>query len=132
MSSKTTKTPTEREIYSAILDGTIDTDVLIEFAQKKLTQIDNRNERAKEKAAEKRAQSDELMATVLTYVTDEPQTREQIFNAMVADGIADITIGKVGYRLTALSNAESIVKSSVTVPGEEGSRARKVMAYSLA
>ena len=131
MTSKT-KAPTEREIYSAILDGTIDTDVLIDFAQKKMTQIEARNERAKAKAAEKRAQNDELMDVVLGYVTDEPKTREQIFNEMTADEVADISIGKVGYRLTALSNAGTISKSSVTIPNEEGGRARKVMAYALA
>lgn len=131
MTSKT-KAPTEREIYSAILDGTIDTDVLIDFAQKKMTQIEARNERAKAKAAEKRAQNDELMDVVLDYVSDKPKTREQIFNDMSADGVADISIGKIGYRLTALSNAGTIVKSSVTIPSEEGGRARKVMAYALA
>lgn len=131
MSSKP-KTITEREIYTGIVDGTIDTDVLIEFAQKKLTQINARNERAKERAAEKRAQADALMSTVLGYITEEPQTREDIFNAMVADGVADITIGKVGYRLTALAKAEEIVKSEMTIAGEEGSRSRKVMAYALA
>ena len=46
---------TEREIYNAMIDGTIDADVMVEFAEKKLAQLDKRNEKAKERAVAKRA-----------------------------------------------------------------------------
>ena len=42
---------TEREIYNAMINGTIDADVMVEFATKKLAQLDKRNESAKIRAA---------------------------------------------------------------------------------
>lgn len=124
---------TERDIYNSILDGSFDIDVLKEFAEKKLAQLDHRNEKAKERAAKKRAESDELLGVVLSYVTEEPQSREDITNAMIADG-HDVTAGKVGYRLTALSKEDDgrIVKQEATIPGVDGTKARRVMVYSLA
>ena len=92
---------TEREIYNFILDGTIDRDLLVEFATKKLAQLDHRNEKAKERAAKKRAEGDELTEKVFALVSDEPQSREDITNALLNAG-EDVTVGKVGYRLSAL------------------------------
>ena len=124
---------TERDIYNSILDGSFDIDVLKGFAEKKLAQLDHRNEKAKERAAKKRAESDELLDVVLKYVSDEPQSREDITNAMIADG-HDVTAGKVGYRLTALSKGEDapVVKQEATIPGVDGTKARRVMVYTLA
>ena len=98
-----------------------------------MAQLDHRNEKAKERAAAKRAEGDELLNVVLTYVTDEPQSREDITAAMIADG-HDVTAGKVGYRLTALSKGEDapVAKQEATVPGVDGTKARRVMVYSLA
>ena len=72
---------TERDIYNSILNETFDLAVLQEFAEKKLAQLDKRNESAKIRAAKKRAESDELLEVVLGYVSNEPQSREDIFNA---------------------------------------------------
>ena len=124
---------TERDIYNSILNETFDLAVLKEFAEKKLAQLDKRNESAKIRAAKKRAESDELLEVVLGYVSDEPQSREDIFNAMIADG-HDVTIGKVGYRLTALCKEEDgrVVKADATVPGVDGTKAKKVKVYTIA
>ena len=124
---------TERDIYNSILDDSFDIDVLKEFAEKKLAQLDHRNEKAKERAAKKRAESDELLDVVLKYVSDEPKSREDITNAMIADG-HDVTAGKVGYRLTVLSKGEDapVIKQEATIPGVDGTKARRVMVYTLA
>ena len=119
---------TERDIYNSIINGTADPDVLVEFAEKKLAQLDHRNEKAKERAAAKRAEADELLEVVRSYVTSEPQTREDITNAMIADG-HEVTPGKVGYRLTAMAKANEIAKAEANVPNAEG-KARRVMVYS--
>ena len=125
---------TERDIYNSILNETFDLAVLKEFAEKKLTQLDKRNESAKARAAKKRAESDELREKVLSYVSDEPQSREDIFDAMVADGVEDITLGKVGYRLTALCKEEDgrVVKADATIPGIDGTKGKRVKVYTLA
>ena len=62
---------TEREIYNSILNGTADHDVLVEFATKKIAQLDKRNASAAKRAAVKRAEGDELQALVLDALTDE-------------------------------------------------------------
>ena len=119
---------TERDVYTAILNGTIAKDVLYNFAEKKLGQINHRNAKAKERAAIKRADGDDLMEKIYAYVTPEPQSCEDIFNKMVAEG-HDTTIGKVGYRLTALYNAGRIDKATATIPGVDGTKSKHVMVY---
>lgn len=122
---------TERDIYTSILNDTADMEVLRAFAEKKLAQLDHRNEKAKERAATKRAEGDELLGVVTGYVTDEPKSREDITNEMIEDGF-DVTAGKVGYRLTVLVREGRIQKAEATVPGEKGNKRVKVYATEFA
>ena len=110
---------TERDIYTAILNGTVDTDVLKAFAEKKIAQLDKRNESAKIRAAKKKAEGDQLMEVVFGFITDEAQTRAQITAAMVAEGF-DVTEGKVGARLNKLVANGQIAKAKGRVAGEDG------------
>ena len=110
---------TEREIYNSMIDGTIDRDVLVEFAEKKLAQLDKRNASAAKRAAAKRAEGDELTEAVFGFVSDEPQTREDITSAMVEAG-HEVTVGKVQARLTRLFNDGRIAKAKAKVAGEDG------------
>ena len=120
---------TERDIYNAMINGTIDADVMVEFAEKKLAQLDKRNEKSKERAAAKRAEADELTEKVAEFVTDEAQTRDQITNAMVEAGY-DVTVGKVQARLTKLIEASRIAKAKAKVAGEDGKN-KVVTVYAL-
>lgn len=110
---------TERDIYTAILNGTVDTDVLKAFAEKKIAQLDKRNESAKIRAAKKKAEGDQLMDAVFGFITDEAQTRAQITATMVAEGF-DVTEGKVGARLNKLVANGQIAKAKGRVAGEDG------------
>jgi len=110
---------TERDIYTAILNGTVDTDVLKAFAEKKIAQLDKRNESAKIRAAKKKAEGDQLMEAVFGFITDEAQTRAQITTAMIAEGF-DVTEGKVGARLNKLVANGQIAKAKGRVAGEDG------------
>ena len=83
MATKTTRT--ERDIYTSMIEGNFDPAELAEFATKKLAQLDKRNAKAKERAAEKRAEADKLLEVVFNYVTDEPQSRQDIFEEIVAN-----------------------------------------------
>ena len=120
---------TEREIYNAMIDGTIDADVMVEFAEKKLAQLDKRNEKAKERAVAKRAEADELTEKVFGFVTDEAQTRDDITNAMVDAGY-EVTVGKVQARLTKLIEAGRIAKAKAKVVGEDN-KTKQVTVYAL-
>ncbi len=110
---------TERDIYNAMIDGTIERDVMVEFAEKKIAQLDKRNASAKARAEKKRAESDELMGVVASFVGDEPQTRAQITAAMIAEG-HDVTEGKVGARLNKLVANGEIAKAKARIVGEDG------------
>lgn len=128
----TKNTITEREIYTSIIEGTADPDVLVEFATKKLAQLDHRNEKAKERAAKKRSEPDALMDAVAGFLADEPQSRQDIFDAMVATGeYPDLKIGQVGFRLSALVKAERAVRAEASVAGADG-KAKRVVVYTLA
>lgn len=110
---------TERDIYNAMINGTIDPDVMVEFAEKKLAQLDKRNASAAKRAAAKRAEGDELTAIVKTFVSDEPKTRDVIAAEMVEAGY-EVTPAKVTARLTKLVNAGEIAKAKGRVAGEDG------------
>ena len=112
---------TEREILNSIIDGTADPDVLVEYAEKKIAQLDKRNASAAKRAAAKRAAGDELMESVFGFVTDEPQTRGQIAAAMVAEGF-EVTDAKVGARLNKLFNLGRIQKANSKFTDENGKR----------
>jgi len=120
---------TERDIYTAMIEGTIDPEVMKEFAEKKLAQLDKRNASAKLRAEKKRAENDELTEVVFECVTDEAQTREDITTAVVEAGY-DATVGKVQARLTRLINDGRIAKAKAKVAGEDG-KAKTVTVYAL-
>ncbi len=129
----TKNTRTERDIYTSMIEGNFDPAELAEFATKKLAQLDKRNAKAKERAAEKRAEADKLLEVVFNYVTDEPQSRQDIFDAIVANEPewAEAKLGQVGFRLTSLVNAGRVVKAEASVPGADG-KAKRVVIYTLA
>lgn len=94
---------------------------LVEFIEKQITLLDNKAAKAKERAAEKRAEGDELRALVEATLTDEYQTiadiTEQIDNE-------DVTKAKVTARLTQLVKDGLAVKEEAKT--EDG---KKVMVY---
>lgn len=96
-------------------------DELVEFIEKQITLLDNKVAKAKERAAEKRAEGDKLRALVEATLTDEYQTiadiTEQIDNE-------DVTKAKVTARLTQLVKDGLAVKEEAKT--EDG---KKVMVY---
>ena len=117
---------TEREIYTGIMNGTLDAETVSAFCEKKIAALDARAEKAKERAAAKREAGDELQSLVLNALTDEFATRDEI-TAKV--DFEDISVAKVGYRLTSLVKAGLAEKSETTIPGTDGAKARKVAVY---
>jgi hypothetical protein len=125
---------TKREMFEAI-KKTFETgscefeaDVVIAFCDKEIASLDAKAAKAKERAAAKKAEADELMTQVEEALTGEYQTIADIA-AVVAEGNADATVSKVTYRLTKLVEAGVAEKTQVTIPGGEGTKARKVQAY---
>ena len=136
MTTSTSKI-TKRERYQSIMDlcdivtgdvGDIDLEGIIEFCQKEIDALDNRAVKAKERAAAKRAEGDELQAAVLAALTDDFATRQEITDRVEGEGV---TLSKVGYRLTQLVKNGDAVKDEMVVAGEDGKN-RRMTVYKLA
>ena len=113
----------------AILKGEgaeIDTAELITYCEKEIEGLDKKAAKAKETAAKKKAEADELTDKVAELLTDELQTTADITAKIEGE---DVTVHKVSYRLTQLTKAEKAEKSEISIPGKDGQKARKVVAY---
>lgn len=128
MEKKTTK----KEYYEAIRAmvetvetvGTIPADEVLAFIDKMVEQIDAKAASAKERAAKKKADGDELREIIQGILTADFQTIDSIVEQV---GREDVTKNMVTARLTQLVKAEVAKKEQVK---EEGT-GRKVMAYAL-
>ena len=114
---------TERDLYNSILNGNVDHEALVAFAEKKLAQLDKRNQSAARRAAAKRAEGDEITEAIFGLLTEEPKTRDEIAT-MYADG--SLSVAKVGARLNTLVKEKRIQKTNVKVAGEDGKASTKV------
>ena len=126
---KEEKRITKRDNYEALKEiveksNVENAEMLIEFINKQIEMIDNKSAKAKEKAAEKRAEGDELRAVIKSVLTNEYQTVDAITAQIEGE---DITKAKVVARLTQLVNNGEAVK-------EQGKSEdnKKVMTYKLA
>lgn len=123
---------TKKDFYAALrtmvkgvdVVGNIPANEVLAFIDKTVEQIDAKAAKAKEKAAEKKADGDTLRADVLAVITNEFQTADAITAALDNE---EITKAKVVARLTQLVKAEEVVKEQMKV--DDG---KKIMCYKLA
>lgn len=108
--------------------GDYDFEGIVEFCEAEIEALANRAAKAKERAAAKRAEGDELQAVVLAALSYNPQTRQEVFDQVEGE---NISLAKIGYRLSALVKAGKAIKSEVAVTGEDG-KTKKLSAYALA
>jgi G:T/U-mismatch repair DNA glycosylase len=124
------KKMTKRDYYEEILsiltetDLTDETSALVDFVKNQIDTLDKRAEKAKERAAEKKAEGDELRETVKNVLTNDFQTVEDIVNALDNE---EITKAKVIARLTQLVTLGEVEKTDVK--DETSGKTRK--AYKL-
>lgn len=122
---------TDRKIYAAIVDGTfsdLDIDTVTTWAAKKIAQLDHKAEKAKETAAKKRAEGDELTDVVMSLMNDEYQAIADLMVRIEGEGV---TSSKIAYRLSRGVRDGVLEKREISVADDEGHR-RKVMGYRLA
>ena len=133
MSTPNTEKITKVQKYAMIedilsnMDGD-NIDMLIEFVQAEASALANKSAKAKAKAAEKKTELDELALAVLNAVTTEPQTRDAITDVVVGE---DVTIAKVGSRLTKLVEHGLVVRSEIATTSASGKKTTR-KAYALA
>lgn len=132
---------TKRTMFAAIIanasdmsieteDGkvTISAQAVIDFAQNEIDLLDKKAAKAKERAATKKAEGDELTAAVQSVLTGDLQTIADIAAQIEGE---DVTVAKVTYRLRTLVENGVARKEQITVAGGEGQKSRKIMAYAL-
>ena len=116
--------------YSA--DGTeviVDNEAIIAFAENEIALLDKKATKAKERAASKKADSDELTEVVRAALsTEEFEPIAEIATRIEGD---DVTVAKITYRLTQLVKAGVAEKTEITIDGGEGQKKRKVQGYKL-
>ena len=131
---------TKRNVYEALInyatsgvmsyDGNeVTAEALAAFAENEIALLDKKAVKAKERAATKRAEGDELTAAVRAAMSTEEF--EPIADIAARIEGEDVTVAKVQYRLTQLVKTGEAEKEQITVPGGEGQKARKIMAYKL-
>lgn len=126
---------TERAILNAMIDGTIEPEVMASYAAKKLEQLDKHNAASRRRTAKKRAEGDALTEDVLRVLCDEPMSREDVYYTLLDEGKysdEELTIGKVSYRLVQLAKNGKAIKQEAVATSEDGKKIRKVTVYVLA
>ena len=117
---------TKKEMFEMIKAALAENKDVVDFCDKEIASLDRKAAKAKERAAEKKAEGDELTAVVESVLTNELTTIADITAKI--DG-PDVTVHKVSYRLGQLAKNGKAVKAEISVGGGDGVKARRVMAY---
>ena len=118
---------TKREFYVFANDvfATVEVEGIDEakaFIAKEVAALDAKNEKAKERAAAKRAEGDAMKAVIAGVIGDEPMTVNDIIAAIETE-YPDVTPAKVVARMKGLVADEVVTKETVKVDG------RKLVGY---
>ena len=127
---------TRKQMFEIIKAGmetgeiSVPAETVIAFCDKEIASLDAKAAKAKERAAAKKAEADELIGQVEDALTEEFQTIADIV-VKVAEVNADVTASKVTNRLTKLIASGVAEKAQVTVAGVDGGKSRKLQGYRL-
>lgn len=112
---------TNREFYSAIANGTVETvltEELIAHATQELAKMDEVTARRREsnsrKRAEREAEKAPIRAAILAAITNEPKTA----TTLIADAGADITPQSIPSLLKPLIEDGTVIKTDIKVKGK--------------
>lgn len=106
---------TKNEMYSLIAELCADNADVVAFCENEKAALAKKAEKAKARAAEKRAQGDELYNAILDCVGTELITAEAILDMLEGE---DLTVAKVRARLSQGVKNEKLVKETVKVDGK--------------
>lgn len=139
MTNETVKV-TKKDYYNNIIQAmktgevSIDPVDIIAFCENEIAMLDRKAEKAKERAAAKKADGDALTEAVKAALTDEFAVTADVTMkvAEVLGDNAEVTIHKVQYRLTQLAKAGEAEVTDMKIEATETSKARTLKAYRLA
>lgn len=121
---------TKKDFYEVIKNAMADNAEVVEFCEKEIAALDRKAEKAKERAAAKRAEGDtlvEVVADALNAEEFEPMATI-VERVNTVEGFEEITGAKLVSRMTALINEGRAEKAKISVVGEDG-KAKKVTGY---
>ena len=118
---------TKRDRFEEIKTLLADNADIVEFCDNEIALLDGKADKAKARAAKKKAEGDALQDEVATLLTGDFQTIDAIMEGITD---AEATKAKVQARLTKLVNAGIAIKDQTTV--EIDGQKVKRMTYSIA
>lgn len=102
-------------------------DDVIAFCEHEIELLDKKTAKAKERAAAKRAEGDELTEQIYDVLSgDEFMTIPEIVKAL---GDEDVSAQRASYRLRSLVESHRAEKTEITVAGSDGGKSSKRVAY---
>lgn len=130
---KVTKKDYYNNIIQAMQTGevTIDPVDIIAFCENEIAMLDRKAEKAKERAAAKKADGDALTDAVRAALTDEFAITADI-TLKIAEALGDdaeVTIHRVQYRLTQLAKNGEAEVTDMKIEATENTKARTLKAY---
>ena len=89
----------------------------VEYADNELAKLAAKAEKSKERAAAKKEAGDELRATIQAIIenADKPVTREDVLDAIENADELELTVAKIGARITQLVQLNLAHKTTVKV-----------------
>lgn len=118
------KKTTKKEFYEMIKEIVADNEMLVEFCEKEIAALEAKAEKAKARAAEKKAEGDALREAVQKVLTNEYQTIDAIYTQIEGE---EVTKAKVTARLTQLVKAEIATKADVKTDDNKTVKAYKLV-----
>ena len=124
-----TKRDTMKAIVDILTEAKADSKY-VDFMNDQIARDAAKAEKAKAKAAEKRAQGDAMRDSIYTILTEKADfmTIGQLVTALTDAGYEDVTNQKVVARLKQLKDADKVVQDNIVVSAE-GEKTKRASAY---
>ena len=105
---------TKAMVLDMIMEACADNETIVAYCENEKALIEKKNEKARARAAEKRAIGDELQASVLATITADPKTRDDILAEVIeVTGDDELTVGKIQSKLNNIVEAGQASKCKV-------------------
>ena len=107
---------TKRDIFNRIIEVCANDAEIVACMENEIALLDNKAVKAKARAAAKKEAGDELRACIQTILegATEPMTREMVL-ASIADESGELTVAKVGNRISQLVQLGLASKTTIKV-----------------
>lgn len=115
------------EVIESVFNGgeVTNREDVLNYIAKEFAALDHKNEKARERAAERKANGDALRAALKEMVTDEPVTVKELVDRINQGADKEVTTSMVIARMSQLVKAGEVEKVQVKSDG------RKLVGYIL-